>query len=75
LYAFFDFLDLLDQIVEMCDELIAAHGNLLPPVDAKKTLVPNSGKTFPPVDPATLRKSSSRRARASPTRWWSAAPT
>ena len=34
----------LDQIVEMCDELIAAHGDLLPPLDAKKTLVPTSGK-------------------------------
>jgi hypothetical protein len=46
----------LDQIVEMCDELIAAHGDLLPKLDAK-TLVPTSGKKFPKVDPKTLRKS------------------
>ena len=47
----------MDQIVEMCDELIAAHGSMLPPLDTKKTLVPTSGKTFPPVDPAQLRAS------------------
>jgi alpha-galactosidase len=47
----------LDQIVEMCDELIAAHGDLLPKLDEKKTLVPTSGKTFGRVDPKTLRKS------------------
>jgi len=47
----------LDQIVEMCDELIAAHGDLLPPVDAKKTLVATSGKTFAAVDPKDLRAS------------------
>ncbi len=47
----------LDQIVEMCDELIAAHGDLLPKLDAKKTLVPTSGKHFGPVDPKVLRKS------------------
>ncbi|MFP4380132.1 MAG: alpha-glucosidase/alpha-galactosidase [Candidatus Sumerlaeia bacterium] len=35
----------LDQIVEMCDELIAAHGKLLPKMD-KPTLVPTSGKKF-----------------------------
>ena len=52
----------LDQIVELCDELIAAHGCVsqggsLPPLDAKKTLVPSSGKTFSRVDPAQLRAS------------------
>jgi alpha-galactosidase len=45
----------LDQIVEMCDELIAAHGPLLPWLDAKKTLVPCSGKEFAAVDPTDLR--------------------
>ena len=47
----------LDQIVEMCDELIAAHGELLPKLDAKRTLVPTSGKQFGPVDPKALRAS------------------
>ena len=32
----------LDQIVQMCDELIAAHDHLLPRLDAKKTLAPIS---------------------------------
>ena len=45
----------LDQIVEMCDELIAAHGPLLPWLDAQKTLVPCSGKEFAAVDPTDLR--------------------
>ncbi|MBA2480422.1 MAG: alpha-glucosidase/alpha-galactosidase [Planctomycetes bacterium] len=45
-----------DQIVEMCDELIAAHGDALPKLDAK-TLVPTSGKTFPKVDGKVLRQS------------------
>jgi len=39
----------LDKIVEMCDELIAAHGDLLPKFPAK-TRVPTSGKIFPPAD-------------------------
>jgi alpha-galactosidase len=52
----------LDKIVEMCDELIAAHGfekdgGYLPNLDAKKTLVPSSGKKFGTVDPKDLRKS------------------
>lgn len=52
----------LDRIVEMCDELIAAHGlakdgGCLPDLDAKKTLVPNSGKTFAAVDAKALRAS------------------
>jgi alpha-galactosidase len=45
----------LDQIVQMCDELIAAHGDLLPPLKSK-TLVPTSGKTFGPVDASALRR-------------------
>jgi alpha-galactosidase len=47
----------LDKIVELCDELIAAHGDLLPMLDSKKTLVPCSGKSFGAVDPTVLRKS------------------
>ena len=46
----------LDQITEMCDELIAAHGDLLPPLNAP-TLVPTSGKSFGAVDPRDLRAS------------------
>jgi hypothetical protein len=46
-----------DKIVEMCDELIAAHGDLLPALDTKKTLVPHSGKPFGLVDPKRLRRS------------------
>jgi len=44
----------LDRIVEMCDEMIAAHGDLLPRLE-KKSLVPTSGKTFGAVDPKALR--------------------
>ena len=47
----------LDRIVEMCDELIAAHGGLLPRLDARRSLVPASGKSFAPVDPRELRAS------------------
>jgi alpha-galactosidase len=47
----------LDQIVEMCDELIEGHGDALPPLDSKKTLVPTSGKTFAPPTPQELRDS------------------
>jgi hypothetical protein len=46
----------LDKIVELCDELIAAHGDLLPPLK-KETLVPTSGKQFGKVDPRELRAS------------------
>jgi alpha-galactosidase len=51
-----------DRIVEMCDELIAAHGferdgGVLPDLDAKRTLVPGSGKAFGRVDPHRLRAS------------------
>jgi hypothetical protein len=46
-----------DKIVEMCDELIAAHGDLLPALDSKKSRVPISGKTFGLVDPKDLRRS------------------
>src|SRR5262249_52392009 len=46
----------LDQIVQMCDEMIAAHGRLLPWLDAKKTLVRGSGKEFGAVNGAELRR-------------------
>src|SRR5437868_11813793 len=46
----------LDQIVEMCDELIAGHGDFLPQPNGK-SLVPSSGKRFSGVDPADLRTS------------------
>jgi len=45
-----------DAIVEMCDEMIAAYGDELPPLPAR-TLVPTSGKTFPKVDSRVLRAS------------------
>jgi len=49
-----------DRIVELCDEMIAVHGfakegGLLPDLDAKRTLVPSSGKTFDRVNPRDLR--------------------
>jgi alpha-galactosidase len=47
----------LDQIVEMCDELLAAHGDLLPNLDAKRTLVPGCDKQFGAVNPKDLRAS------------------
>jgi alpha-galactosidase len=52
----------LDQIVEMCDELIAAHGYLdeggcLPCLDRTATRVPPCGKRFDKVDPRELRAS------------------
>lgn len=46
-----------DQIVDLCDELIVAHGDLLPNLDAKRILVPTSGKTFDPPTPQALRES------------------
>jgi alpha-galactosidase len=46
----------LDKIVEMCDELIAAHGDLLPKLP-KKTLVPTSGRDYPPADIAACHQS------------------
>lgn len=51
-----------DHIVEMCDELIAAHGfekdgGVLPNLDARRTLVPASGKAFGRIDPRDLRAS------------------
>jgi alpha-galactosidase len=46
----------LDKIVEMCDELIAAHGDHLPKLPAK-TMVPTSGKSFPAADFPACRKS------------------
>lgn len=47
----------LDQIVEMCDELITVHGKLLPKLDTKKSLVPTSGKRFHPPTAQQLRVS------------------
>jgi alpha-galactosidase len=49
-----------DRIVEMCDELIAAHGfekegGCLPDLDAKRSRVPSSGKAFMRVDAKALR--------------------
>ena len=51
-----------DRIVEMCDELIDAHGGVddggvLPNLDAKRTLVPTSGRRFGRPDPRALRAS------------------
>ena len=51
-----------DKIVEMMDELIAGHGfedagGFLPRLDAKKSLVPGSGKQFSPPTPQALRAS------------------
>src|SRR3954470_20895453 len=51
-----------DRVVEMCDELIAAHGfakdgGVLPDLDATRTLVPTSGKRFERVDARALRDS------------------
>ncbi len=47
----------LDKIKEMCDEMIAAHGDLLPKFDSPKSLVPTSGKKFGVVDPKALHAS------------------
>ena len=52
----------MDKIVEMCDELIAAHGmegdgGVLPDLDRVRSLVPGSGKHFDPPTPAELRAS------------------
>ncbi len=46
----------MDQIVAMCDEMIEAYGDELPPLK-QTTLVPTSGKTFPKVDARELRAS------------------
>jgi hypothetical protein len=54
-----------DQIVEMCDELIAAHGDALPPLDTKRTLVPSSGKSFRKADPQALRANRATAAKRS----------
>jgi len=62
----------LDDIVDMCDELIAGHGDLLPKLDAP-TLVPTGGKSFGAVDPRDLRKSwdaAQSPAKAEPVRDW-----
>jgi alpha-galactosidase len=51
-----------DRIVEMCDELIAAHGfvedgGLLPNLDTRRTLVPASGRRFGRPDRRALHAS------------------
>jgi alpha-galactosidase len=51
-----------DRIVQMCDELIAAHGfvdegGVLPRLDRTPTRVPTCGHTFARVDPRALRAS------------------
>ncbi|MEM6313127.1 MAG: hypothetical protein AAF743_03525, partial [Planctomycetota bacterium] len=46
-----------DKIVEMCDELIAAHGDLLPDLDRTPSRTPSSGKSFTPPTPEALRES------------------
>jgi alpha-galactosidase len=60
-----------DRIVEMCDELIGAHGPLdaggvLPDLDAKRTLVPAGGRRFGRADPRALRASWESRRHARP---------
>jgi alpha-galactosidase len=45
-----------DKIVEMCDELIAGHGNVLPPLNTSSR-VHGSGKKFGAIDPRGLRAS------------------
>ena len=46
----------LDKIVELCDEMIAAHGNFLPKLDTPR-LIPTSGRTFGAVNARDLRRS------------------
>ncbi len=46
----------LDKIVELCDEMIAAHGNLLPKLNNPK-LIATSGRTFGSVNARDLRRS------------------
>jgi alpha-galactosidase len=46
----------LDNIVAMCDELIAVHGDALPDLDTKKTLVPGSDRKIEKTDLKTLRR-------------------
>jgi hypothetical protein len=45
-----------DQIVSLCDELIAAHGKLLPNLNAKKVLVPSADVKVKRTDPNKLRR-------------------
>jgi hypothetical protein len=45
-----------DDIVAMCDELIAIHGAALPNLDAKRTLVPRSDRKLETPDLKTLRR-------------------
>ena len=58
----------LDEIVEMCDELMAAHGDLLPKLDGKKSLVQGCGKSFGKVDAGELRRRWGEGRRADPGR-------
>jgi hypothetical protein len=44
-----------DRIVQMCDEMIAAHGSSLPTLDGSRTLVPTSGTEFGSVARGHLR--------------------
>lgn len=68
----------MDKIVEMCDELITAHGKLLPKLDSKKSLVPTSGKRFNPPTAKQLRASwDAAQAKATEdciTDWWVLGP-
>jgi alpha-galactosidase len=45
----------MDRIVEMCDEMIQAQQDMLPPLKPGRT--PSSGKTFDPPTPQQLRAS------------------
>ena len=45
-----------DDIVAMCDELIAVHGEAMPNLDAKKTLVPHSGRKIEKTTLQALRQ-------------------
>ena len=46
----------MDQIVDMCDEMIACHGDLLPPLNKSPRGVPFSNKTFTTVSAEQLRQ-------------------
>jgi alpha-galactosidase len=54
----------LDRIVQMCDEMIAAHGDQLPPLNAP-TLVPSSGVEFGRADVGLLARQWNQRRAAS----------
>lgn len=46
----------LNQIVEMCDEMVAGHGDLLPTMDRSPRGIPFSGKSFEATRPEDLRE-------------------